>query len=94
MKLLLQLRVGTCIIIYIYIYIYIYIPDERNIPEVEMKTIKMRVIFIIHVGERVINLKCRCHPPNAGELEGIHSIRKFRYMQASSKSMWVADDPQ
>ena len=31
---LLRLRVGTHII-----YIYIYISDERNIPEVEMKTI-------------------------------------------------------
>ena len=36
--LLLRLSVGTRII-YIYIYIYIYISDERNIPEVEMKTI-------------------------------------------------------
>ena len=33
---LLRLRVGTRII---YIYIYIYISDERNIPEVEMKTV-------------------------------------------------------
>ena len=32
---MLRLRVGTHII---YIYIYIYISDERNIPEVEMKT--------------------------------------------------------
>ena len=31
---LLRLRIGTHII-----YIYIYILDERNIPEVEMKTI-------------------------------------------------------
>ena len=33
---LLRLHVGTHII---YIYIYIYISDERNIPEVEIKTI-------------------------------------------------------